>query len=443
MMGPRLLFVCWCSSILAVAGCIRVDGYSCTSDYWETVTCILNITGNPVGQSNTTYYLQFTPNSGPCENCLAMKHGYSCACKPTDSYFISENVFSIDVCHESDCTNLNSYFLPSQNIQLTPPHKPDVQQTAETFNITWKSGYESHDFLDHNLDYELFVQKSQSNKGNTLHSKTESVLIQRSQLKPGAIYCIKMRSKPSIPDYDATWSKWSPKTCWETEAGEEQKNLFAILMKSLGPVCVVIGVLLFVLNSPAGRMKIKTLSHTPSPAPFFQPLFKQHEGNFQEWLSPQGKFVLTNKTEEIISTDAVIIAPKPVSKAPEENQDFHNPPVTQLAFTQCQTSYVGLPGMHEASPPLPVICPGNTSYTQLPCSIWGFGIGEVEACVSSPPNNFLDISHADSGCSCDDFTQSPECSLPNSPVDCSPPPSNDYCVLNKTAEGVIPVLVSK
>ncbi|KAM7383019.1 hypothetical protein PAMP_002707 [Pampus punctatissimus] len=328
MMGPQLLFVCWCSSILAVACCIRVDGYSCTSDYWDTVTCILNITGNPVGQSNTTYYLQFTPNSRPCENCLAMKHGYSCVCKPTDTCFISEDAFSIDVCHESNCKNLNSDFLPSLNIQLTPPHKPDVQKTPEAFNITWKSGYEDHDFLDHNLDYELFIQISQSNKGN-------------------------------------------------------------------------------------------------------------------EWLSPQGKFVLTYKTEEIISTDAIIVAPKPVSKAPEENQDFHNPPVTQLAFTQCQTSYVGLPGMHEASPPLPVICPGNTSYTQLPCSMWGFGIGEVEACVSSPPQNFLDISHADSGCSCDGLTQSLECSLPDSPVDYSPPPSNDYCVLNKTAEGVIPVLISK
>lgn len=29
------------------------------------------------------------------------------------------------------------------------------------------------------------------------------------------------------------------------------------------------------------RMKIKTLSHTPSPAPFFQHLFQQHDGNLQ------------------------------------------------------------------------------------------------------------------------------------------------------------------
>lgn len=165
--------------------------------------------------------------------------------------------------------------------------------------------------------------------------------------------------------------------------------------------------------------------------------------NLQEWLSPHGRLVLTHKTE-ILTTDAVVVVPKPTTKDPEENQDFHNPPVTQLAFTQCQTSYVGLPGIHEASPPLTVVCPGDTSYTQLPCSIWGVGFGEVQV-VSSTPKDFFNISQADSGCSFVDLTQSPESSFPASPVDESPPPCSctDYCILNKTAEGFAPVLVSR
>lgn len=154
--------------------------------------------------------------------------------------------------------------------------------------------------------------------------------------------------------------------------------------------------------------------------------------------------MLTYKTEEILTSDAVIVVPKPITKDPEENPDLHNPPVTQLTFTQCQTSYVGLPGIHEASPPLTMVCPGNMSYTQLPCSVWGVDIGEVQV-VSPPPKDILNISRADSGCNCEDLTQSPECSLPNSPVDDTPPPCycNDYCILNKTAEGFAPVLVSK
>lgn len=37
-----------------------VDGHSCVSAYWDTVSCVLNITGDSLGPSNTTYNLTFT-----------------------------------------------------------------------------------------------------------------------------------------------------------------------------------------------------------------------------------------------------------------------------------------------------------------------------------------------------------------------------------------------
>ncbi|KAM6995270.1 uncharacterized protein LKV04_007494 [Tautogolabrus adspersus] len=230
----------------------------------------------------------------------------------------------------------------------------------------------------------------------------------------------------------------------KNKAGGEQDNILVTLMKSLVPVCVAAGVLLFAFTSPAARMKIKTLSHTPSPAPFFRPLYQHHEGNLQEWLSPNGKFLLTYKPEEILTSDAVTVVPKPVKNDPEEKQDFHNPPVIQLFLPQCQTSYVGLPGTHEASPPALMVCPGETSYTQLPCSVWGVSVGETEV-VSSPITDLFNISRADSGCSVEDMTKSLDSSLPNSPVDDVPPLCfcTDYCILNKTAGGFAPVLVSK
>ncbi|XP_038566623.1 uncharacterized protein LOC119897118 isoform X2 [Micropterus salmoides] len=440
----QLLLVCWCSSILAVTSSIRVD--SCVSDYRDTITC--NIPGNPVGQSNTTYSLKFINcrNGEESYSCpfVKMNYNYSCDCKIKN--FSSYDCYEIHLCQKSGCHKKIDSFEPSQNIQLTPPDKAEVQKAPETFNITWKSGYEDHKFFSGKLKYQLLLQTSQRPEQN-LNCDKKWLSIERSNLKPGATACIKVRSKPILDEYKGNWSKWSPLTCWKNEAGEvfsEQENILVILTKSLGPVCVAVGLLLFVLCSPTARMKIKTLSHTPSPAPFFQPLFHQHEGNLQEWLSPQGKCLLTYKTEEILTTDAMIVVTKPITKDPEENQDFHNPSVPQLAFPQCQTSYVGLPRIDEASPPLTMVCPGNTSYTQLPCSVWGVGIGEVEV-VFSPPKDFFNISQADSGCSCDDMTQSPECSLPNSPVDDSPPPCycNDYCILNKTAEGFAPVLVSK
>lgn len=148
------------------------------------------------------------------------------------------------------------------------------------------------------------------------------------------------------------------------------------------------------------------------------------------------------KTEENVTSNVVMVVPKLITREAEENPDSSNSPVTELEFTHCQT-YVTLPGMREAAPPLPAICSGDTSYTRLPCSIFGIGIGKEEA-VSSPPKDFLTVSSADSGFSFDDLTQSLDCSLTTSPSEKSPPlcKSTDYCILNKTADGFIPVFAS-
>lgn len=163
--------------------------------------------------------------------------------------------------------------------------------------------------------------------------------------------------------------------------------------------------------------------------------------NLQDWLSPQSKCVLIYKTEEMLTTHAVNVVPKPMTKDPEENQDFYNPAVTQLAFTQCQTSYVGLPEMHKVSSPITMICPRDTSYIQLPCSVFNTGEVQVE---SSPPKDSSEFSCSDSGCSFE-LTESPDCSLPTTPVADSSPPfyHTDYCILSKTAGGVVPVLMTK
>lgn len=151
------------------------------------------------------------------------------------------------------------------------------------------------------------------------------------------------------------------------------------------------------------------------------------------------------KTEENVTSNVVMVVPKVITREAEENPDSNNSPVTELEFTHCQT-YITLPGMPEAVPPLPplpAICSGDTSYTQLPCSIFGIGIGKAEA-VSSPPKDFLTVSSADSGFSFEDLTQSLDCSLTTSPSEESPPLCNstDYCILNKTADGFVPVLAS-
>lgn len=154
-------------------------------------------------------------------------------------------------------------------------------------------------------------------------------------------------------------------------------------------------------------------------------------------------------TEEIMTADPVVVLPKPAMQEPEEIQELCFSQATQLGFPQCQLSYVGLPEMQEALLPLPVFCPGNTSYTKFPCSFWGSHVvKEEESEVLSPPDMTKTMRNdykEDSGCSCEDMAKSQECSRASSPVDESPPMCSctDYCILNKTAEGFAPILVSR
>ncbi|TNN40139.1 hypothetical protein EYF80_049698 [Liparis tanakae] len=297
-------------------------------------------------------------------------------------------------------------------IQPTPPRQPEIRDAPETFNITWRSGYEGHRYLKGDLDYDLLLQtQSSGTRTSRLKSLETSASVPRSRLPPGATLCVKVRSKPNNKrDYGGTWSAWSPSACRENEAGkEEEDNLFVVLIRSLGPVCAAVGVTLFVLRRPA------------------------------KWLSPQGEMELTYKTEEVLTADAVTVEPKPATTDPEENRAFHDPTVP-LGVTQCQSSYIGLPGVHWASPPPgPTLSPGETSPAAPPRPVWGVGAGEVEV-VSALPADVFSACSSDSGCSFEEPTQSPECSSPNRP----PPPCfwNDYCVLNKTDGGFSPVLVS-
>nr|XP_014265263.1 interleukin-21 receptor isoform X1 [Maylandia zebra] len=444
----QLLFGLWCCGILAVTSGIEADvpSWMCVTDYIHNITCVFNnITAIPLGKNKTNYSLYFKENSEHNPSCplVVMNHSYYCECQLNNKLWADYNSYEIDICDESQCINLENKFNLANHIQLKPPPELVVQETTETLNITFKSRYDNHLYLGGYLMYEILLQtpESSENKTFTVPPQKKFESINRKLHLKNSEYCIKARYRPQT--YSETWSEWSQPTCWENKAEEEPETLLLLLAKYLFPLCLVLGALLFVFYSPAARMKIKTLSHTPSPAPFFQPLYQQHKGDLQEWLSPKGKNVLMHKADEGMISDRVAVVPKPNTKDPEETQTFLNPPVIQLAFPQCQTSYVGLPGMDMAPAPIAMVCPANTSYTQLPCSVWERG-REAEI-ASSPPEDVLDISCVDSGCSFEDVTQSPECSLPSSPVveTLAPCYCSDYCILNKTAEGVVPVLLSK
>ncbi|XP_023820005.1 interleukin-21 receptor-like [Oryzias latipes] len=435
MKRGRLLFALWCFSIQA--GTVCPTGLTCVSDYYQNISCTFDALDQP-----STHYLTIKGEKCPL---TAVDHKFRADCRvfKDRNYFSTEDKVDIYLCNSSSCRCIRNDFFPSKKIKLTPPDIK-VQHAAETIKVT-TIGTSENPYLEGFLEFQMALQRSGSSDiRNAFYNSTGAYFtIERSTLQPGAQYCVKVRltvQKGYI--YEAVWSDWSRAECWTVD--KEQDGLLIILVKTLGPVGLSVVVLLSVCCSPTARMKLKTLSHTPTPATFFQPLFQQDKKNLQEWFSKNRNFVLAYKTEEDLRADSVTVVPRTTTKEREEivPDSSVTPFVLPMAFPVGQLSYVGLPGFHEA--PAPVLNAGDGQYTQLPCPAWEFGISEGEL-ASSSSESPLEISNADSGCSCEGLSSSPDCSLPSSPFGkCVPLQfGQDYCILNKTTEGVVPVLVSK
>ncbi|XP_024866810.2 interleukin-21 receptor-like [Kryptolebias marmoratus] len=454
MTRGQLLVVFCCFSLSAVTSSTT----DCVTDYYQNISCVISDDPDVNVYNYNNYNMKCRDWRGNSFSCPLVAVGNSyrgdCQVKHGGACMSSSDEYTIELCNETTCQSRKKEFVPIYNtVKLAPPPELELQQTLETINITCKSKrYQSHMYLKEYLHFEVLVQDSHASQNRTFQLYSENVYIsidRRSQLKPNTEYCFKVRFKPDkSTHYVSTWSEWSESTYWTNEAEDtfsERENVFIILLKYLSPVCVLAGAFLIIFHSPAARMKIKTLAHTPTPAPFFQPLFQKYEGNLQDWLSPRGKFAVTYDTETDLIAEAVTVLPKPITKDPEETQAFVDTSVPHMTFPLGPTSYVGLPGMNEVPLPIAVVCPGDTPYTQLPCSVWGFSFSDVQVVIpSAPPCDFLEMSHRDSGCDFEALSQSPERSLPCSPVEESVPRyCKDYCILNKTAEGVVPVLLSK
>ncbi|RVE63217.1 hypothetical protein OJAV_G00165770 [Oryzias javanicus] len=310
----RLLFVFWCLHIQA--GIVCLAGHTCVSDYYRNISCTFNALDQH-SSYNLTILWKGAKASCPLR---AVGHKFGANCQVIDDegdYFSNTDQVQIYLCKNSNCTCVEKQFFPHRNIQLAPPDIK-VQYAAETINVTSLGKAESI-YIQTILEFQMALQRSHSSEIRNLSIKLPKTFfeIERSTLTPGAQYCVKIRlTVQNKSNYKAVWSDWSRAECWIN--GKEPDGLLIILVKFLGPAGLSVVVLLCVCCSPTARMKIKTLSYTPSPATFFQPLFQQDKGNLQEWFSKNGKFILAYKTEEDLRTDAVTVVPRTTTKDREE-----------------------------------------------------------------------------------------------------------------------------
>ncbi|KAM8826539.1 interleukin-21 receptor-like [Synchiropus picturatus] len=392
-----------------------VDGFACVSSYWDTVSCVLNITHN----NEIGFTLRFSQEERN-QSCPLVPVGQSfhavCQLELDVPTFMSIDIYDIDLCFNFICTSVVKQFKPSWNLQLTPPEVLVVHHAPDNITLMWKSGYEDHKYLNDALRYEIQIQQRASSQTKTWtvtptaeETKRKMQSVELPDPESDAQGCVKVRSntREGTSDFKATWSLWSPEVCKEIKGRPGQQNL----LTHLG-IISAFGGLVLVIFSCATFKKILRLPfyRTPSPAPYFQSLFQQHDGNLLEWLSPHGN--LANTIEEIVVMSRVIVEAKPITRDLRHHASLPQTPVVSSQKLSCQL---------------------NPLYTLPPC-----GPDEFREDEGIATEDFVIITRQDSGCSSEGLVESLESSLERQFPCCI----TDYCTLNQRGEVVMPVLVS-
>ncbi|KAJ8402471.1 hypothetical protein AAFF_G00365540 [Aldrovandia affinis] len=415
------------------------NGLTCVSDSWLRIGCVLNLTGDPFSKENASYWLEFMEDYATlCFKCDFVNVGdyYKCSFDakiPKQDVFIDIDCFTVILHRKQNrnetCMTMNEKFVPVNNIKPNTPSNLTILTNSSGYQFTWISNYESHRYIT--LKYKLLYHKAGlPDQAAEVDIVEKTLYIDDSKLEPDTQYTA-MVCSASQTSQRGEWSEWSRPVHWRTKAKKDLdalRNLWNITL----PVCAVVGILLCFFFSPTVRLRIKTWSVIPTPAPFFQPLFNTYKGNFQSWVMSQGNLGDLVKIEGLLEIDTLIEA-KPLKE--EESYSlipaFHPIP--------CQTPYVG-PGHldwcmgNRGDNPGPT--PEGWPNTPLSLPLQKVSFAEMFGSQS------LDLAIAGEGDSgCEDLTPSLDSCWPKGMLNIEPENacfSEDYCTLSDSHNGLIP-----
>ncbi|XP_070617059.1 interleukin-21 receptor isoform X2 [Erythrolamprus reginae] len=175
-------------------------------------------------------------------------------------------------------------------LQHAKPHPPTHLAAATSsagYTLSWESKYLDPEYpmLSGHLKYELRYKKKghpwQGQSQKSIPQDLRSIQLLPQELESDAEYEFQVRSGPAM-SYQGTWSDWSPPTSLKTthkasEHGAVQwLELFLLVLSSAVALMAFLGW--------HQRLWKKLDCFTPSPAPFFQPLYLRHNGDFKKWV---------------------------------------------------------------------------------------------------------------------------------------------------------------
>ncbi|XP_004691761.1 PREDICTED: interleukin-21 receptor [Condylura cristata] len=301
---------CWAIPLLLLLllqGAWGCSDLVCYTDYFQTITCILETITLQTGMLTLTWQDSFGELKDEVTSCSLHQASFNAThtmymCHMDVFLFMADDIFIVT---ETDPYNGSSQecgsFVLAMWIKPSPPFNVTVT-FSEHYNISWCSN-RAH-ALKGKLQYELQYWSQEEpwvrNPQRKLISvDVRSISLLSVEFRQGASYQLQMRAGPQPESFfQGTWSEWSDPVVFETESeikGElpsrDNGNIYIILVL----ISIALILLFLKINHQPLRSQVahlllpprlwkKVLVQVPSPEKFFQPLYIGHRGDFKTWV---------------------------------------------------------------------------------------------------------------------------------------------------------------
>ncbi|KAL6046472.1 hypothetical protein STEG23_021433 [Scotinomys teguina] len=270
---------------------------TCYTDYLWTITCILETLNLHPNTLTLTWQDDYEELQDKETSCSLHRSGHNTThvqytCHMPLSGFMSDDVFTVNMMdHSGNNSQECGSFVLAESIKPAPPFNVTVTFSGR-YDISWRSDYEEPAFyvLRGKLQYELQYRNLRDPYAVRPVTKLISVDSNNVSLLPGdfhkgSVYQLQVRAAPQPgTSFRGTWSEWSDPVIFQTQAEEPEAgldpHLMLLLMIGLTPVLIFMGLKIHL----PWRLWKKVWAPVPSPENFFQPLYREHSGNFKKWV---------------------------------------------------------------------------------------------------------------------------------------------------------------
>ncbi|XP_034716867.1 interleukin-21 receptor isoform X1 [Etheostoma cragini] len=354
----------------------------CVNDYLFTINCSLSIAPSENSSDSNCYWLTFIHTYRNKFVCMLKNTNgdYFCSVNtsnpmPDDDYsepFDDLDSFEISLCHNKTdgselCEKLDDNYEPLTTIKPNAPCCLTVTHNSSQHHFTWRNTYEEvgqETNLINNFKYQLHYYK-RGDKHNVLshelNTESKNSSVDDQNFVPDTKYSARVRSSPNQAIYKGQWSDWSSEIHWETESAVNDlpsNSLVSGLVKVLIPLFGMVAVIFLFCYAP---FKWQQSAFIPTPAPYFNTMYRDYQGDFKKWVVIQKNTEDMLKTEETLQIDTLIKCE--VVKEEECEPHFHHQFVEGSTYSNItdpgwDTSLLGIP--YAVSTMFPLPSPGSS-----------------------------------------------------------------------------------